>query len=89
MNNSLWWSSKEYLISAPNDELHIAMRARFMRKFEWQIQVRGALVAHGKGVDRFAEDGMEVVAALDQQGLTDSAGYLRRLVIALAEERAS
>lgn len=82
-----WWRAEEHLLCAPNDELRIAIRSRFARKFQWQIQVRDSLVAYGKGADEFTEYGMEVVATLDQQGLTESAGYLRHLVMAFADER--
>lgn len=78
----MWWN-KEHLIVGPNEDLVVVIRTRLARRFLWQIQVRGSLVASGVGTEELVDQSQNVIQELDAIGLTDSAGSLRQLVSVL------
>lgn len=64
-------------------ELQIICRLRLLRPWTWVIRVRGATLARGVGGDALVTNGWNVIESLDSDGLTEEAGHLRTLLLAM------
>lgn len=76
---------EETVIVSPSGDLKIVARLRLLRlTYEWQIQVRGVLMAEGSGSDDIPGTLLSLANDLDIHNLSYAAGEARILADALS-----